>query len=485
MNNLTSSSLPSSEKLELLELLKEKERRIQLNPLKYSKQHSKQKEASQALQRIRALFWGNRVGKTEWGAQEVVRYATGEHPYKTIIPPVSIWCACPSYELQEETTQKKLERYIPADAIYEPQKLRGNIWKSIKFKNGTEITFKSYEQGREKFQGVGKNLIWFDEEPPYDIWDECSVREEAGETLDIILTMTPVKGMTWVYDKIYSATGNRDIYVSEASWDDNPWLTEDQKNKMSNNRTKESLEVRNKGKFVKRVGMVCPWFSRSVHIKHYDVLNPSWTWFEVLDGGFSDPLAYLLIGADGDDTIHVVKGFREPQLQTEDIAKRRNTLVSGITINTGYSDNDNPRLVEELKDKHITLTPVVKMENEGSGWDETLAEKLSEYGSIQKGTGLPRLYISDSLVRESEETGELINWMQQEIENLSWLEVNKQEGSEIRPKWNDHRRFKHHFDGLRALAYFLIMYKRPNKDGLFSEYKNKSQMPINTDPIWM
>src|SRR5947208_11069118 len=38
------------------------------------------------------------------------------------------------------------------------------------------LGFKSYDQGRKKFQGTAKHLIWLDEEPPADIYDECMLR---------------------------------------------------------------------------------------------------------------------------------------------------------------------------------------------------------------------------------------------------------------------------------------------------------------------
>jgi hypothetical protein len=103
--------------LELLKLLQEKQRRIAENPLKYAKEHSKQIEARKSPKAVRALFWGNRVGKTEWGGQETARYALGNHPDKEIDTPVEIWVACPSFEVQEDTTQKKLLKYIPQKEI--------------------------------------------------------------------------------------------------------------------------------------------------------------------------------------------------------------------------------------------------------------------------------------------------------------------------------------------------------------------------------
>lgn len=445
-------------KIELLELVAERERRFKLDPLKYARQHPKQIAASASDKAIRALFWGNRVGKTEWGAQEVARYGLNKHPHRSIGAPVEIWCACPSYDAQEETTQKKLLTYLPENAIDHVDYLRGRIIKKMVLKNGTIISFKSYEQGREKFQGAGKRLIWFDEEPPRDIWEECFVRVEAGVQLDILLTMTAVKGMTWVYDEIYLHTNDPDLYISEAGWDDNPWLTESQKEQMSRGLSAQAIQVRRHGKFVKRVGLVCAWWDRSVHVRHYDHLDKSWTWYEVLDGGFSDPAAWLLIGVDNDNNVHVVGGFRRKGLIGTAIKQLRDSKTGGITLTGGWVDNDDPRLMTELFDAGMELEPVVKRPNESKSWDETLGAKLEEYGQIQLGTGKPRLYISDSLMEINELTGKEQNWMVSEIENLVWLERSSKMGEEIVPQWDDHRRFGHHFDGMRALAYFLVSY---------------------------
>lgn len=479
MSSLT--PLSRQEKIELLELETERERRIKANPLRYLRQHEKQYEASTSDKIIRALFWGNRVGKTEWGGEETANFivpdrvhevevfdkncvSLGKKPLPFIRPAgkVEAWVGCPSFELQLEGTQAKLERYLPPKSIEHIDYLRGKIWKELYLKDGSHVSFKSYEQGREKWQSAGKDWIWFDEEPPKDIWEEAFVRQEAGHTLRILLTMTAIKGMTWVYDRIYKATNNPNLFVSEAGWDDNPWLLESQKMQMASGLSADSLKVRREGKFVKRVGLVCAWWDRSLHLRHYDRLDPSWTWYEVLDGGFSDPAAYLLIGVDNDNNVHVVSGYREPQLKTERIAELRNIKRGKMLITNGWTDNDNPRLAKELRDNfHIYLTPVEKESGESASWDEALARKLEEYGQPQALTGKPRLFISDSLVRVNEQTGEEENWMMQEIENLVWLERASKQGEEVIPKWDDHRRYGHHFDGIRALAYFLMSYMKP------------------------
>jgi len=448
-------------KLELLELLKEKERRIAEDPLKYSKRHPKQELFYAAQQTVRSLFWGNRVGKTEIGAQEVARYLLGNHEHRTIVPPVEVWSVCPSFDSQKETTQPKLLNYIPPSEIKGISTIRKGIYSEIVLKNGSRVNFKSYEQGREKFQGAGKRLIWFDEEPPHDIWEECWVRQEAGEALDIILTMTPIKGMTWVYDDIYLSTDGSLHYCSEAGWDDNPWLTEEQKAIMGRGLSPTALKVRKEGKFVRRVGLVCNWWDRSIHLRDYDELPFDWTYYEMLDGGFSDPACWLLLGVDNDDNVHVIDGFREAQLKTEDIKRMRDTKIAGVKVRRGWADSDNPRLLLELVGLGMNLLPVKKITGEASSWDEVLAEKLAEYGAVQKGTGKPRLYVSNDLMRANPKTGSNQNWLMQEIENLLWQEKVADGVVETKPRWDDHRKFGHHFDGLRALSYFLVSYSRP------------------------
>lgn len=432
-------------KLEYLRLLEEKERRQKSNPLKYfnpylPKRHEKQIAIHENDKRVRAFIAGNRTGKTQWGGQEVAYYALNKHPHRETGEDIEIWVGCPSFDVQKDTTQKKLESYIPENEIKKVSYVHSGIWKELILKNGNKITFKSYEQGREKWQGAGKKLIWFDEEPPYSIWEEALMRHEAGITLDVILTMTPVNGMTWVYDEIYMATDREDLFVITAGWDDNPYLTEEQKEDMARGLTDEAIEVRKYGRFVSRVGLVCNWWNREVHVIDIGEYKDDWSYFEVVDGGWSDPVAYLFVAMDQMGRVLVLDGFREKQLRTEEIYEKRQAIVDEIPILGGVGDSDNPRLINELSSLGMEIAPINKIvEERGKSWDEALAEALAYYGMSN------RLFISSHL-----------KWLVQEAENLKWLEVKRKEGMEIKPKWNDHRRFGHHFDGIRALSYLII-----------------------------
>lgn len=435
-------------KVEFLELLAEKDRRRAHDPLKYANcylplRHEKQIAFHESTKRLRIVFGGNRTGKTEGNAQEVARYALGQHEFRPTKPGDIIYCFCPSFDVQEVTTQLKLLKYIPESRITDKSFIRNKILRTLTTDFGVTLVFKSYEQGWEKAQGAGLRLVWFDEEPPKEVYKEATMRHEAGQQLDIILSMTPVRGMTWVYDDLYLATNRSDLDIFEYDWDDNPYLSAAQKEEMASGLTEEELLVRKSGRFVQRVGLVCPWWDRGCVDDDIEINQNDWNFYECLDPGWSDPTAYLLVGIDGTGIVHVIDGFREPQIEEQEIFKRRELCRHGNVIKRSVIDSNNPMLTNKLGEVSgyaMNFVPVQKIvqKNDGS-WDETLSRALSHFGKSG------RLKISKNLP-----------WLIQEIENLFWLQTKHVAGEETKPQWDDHRRFGHHFDGIRALSYLLV-----------------------------
>jgi phage terminase large subunit-like protein len=59
----------------------------------------------------------------------------------------------------------------------------------------SRLVFKSYDQGRESFQGTEQHMIWLDEECHLDVFTECLTRTMTTDGL-VLLTFTPLQGMT-------------------------------------------------------------------------------------------------------------------------------------------------------------------------------------------------------------------------------------------------------------------------------------------------
>lgn len=62
----------------------------------------------------------------------------------------------------------------------------------------SELGFKSYDQGRQKWQGAVRDGVWMDEEPPSDIYTEALTRTNTVEDGLVMLTFTPLLGVSEV-----------------------------------------------------------------------------------------------------------------------------------------------------------------------------------------------------------------------------------------------------------------------------------------------
>lgn len=74
------------------------------------------------------------------------------------------------------------------------------------------LSFKACAQGREKFQGETLDFVWVDEEPPFDIWNECLTRLTATQGM-VIATFTPLLGMSDVACLFYPEPNTPDRYM--------------------------------------------------------------------------------------------------------------------------------------------------------------------------------------------------------------------------------------------------------------------------------
>ena len=164
------------------------------------KVHEKQLAFHKCQKRNRWVFGGNRSGKTECGAVEAIWTALGNHPFRENRKDVFGWVVSLSMQVQRDVAQRKILHYLRPDYILDIVMQSGRkdspetgIVDQIVLKNsfgGTSVIgFKSCDQGREKFQGSSLDFVWFDEEPPRDVYEECLMRVLDKEG-DIFGTMT-------------------------------------------------------------------------------------------------------------------------------------------------------------------------------------------------------------------------------------------------------------------------------------------------------
>lgn len=239
--------------------------------------HYKQLEFHKCQKRNRWVFGGNRSGKTECGAVETVWMARGIHPYRENRKNTDGWVVSLTRDVQREVAQRKILKYLNPDWIADVTMNTGRgdnltcgvidcITVNNVFGGKSRIWFKSCEMGRAKFQGASLDYVWFDEEPPEDIYTECTMRvlDKKG---DIFGTMTPLLGRTFVYDRIYlNDRKDKETWYLFMQWEDNPHLDPKEIDRLSKSLSEEELNSRKYGRFGDCKGMIYSEFNENVHV---------------------------------------------------------------------------------------------------------------------------------------------------------------------------------------------------------------------------
>ena len=279
--------------------------------------HKKQLAFHLCPKRNRWVFGGNRSGKTECGAVEVVYFARGIHPYRQNKPSTEGWVVSVSSLVQREVAQKKILYYLNPDWIEEIVMIsgkssnpEGGIIDYIAVRNVlggiSKIGFKTAEMGREKFQGASLDYVWFDEEPPEDIYNECRMRvvDRKG---DLFGTMTPLKGLTFVYYKIYlNERGDQNIWHTFMEWSDNPYLDAEEIESVSSAMSESELASRRYGKFIMNKGLVYTEFDESIHVIEPFSVPREWYDSISIDPGLNNPLSCHFYATNGDGVVFVI-----------------------------------------------------------------------------------------------------------------------------------------------------------------------------------
>lgn len=336
-------------KLNMIE--KELLRRKQDNLSNYNKPplvHEKQMLFHKCLKKNRWVFGGNRSGKTECGAVETVWLSLGIHPYRENKKNISCWVVSLSRQVQRDVAQAKILYYIRSDLIEDivmtsgrSDSAQSGIIDFIIVKNAlggtSKIGFKSCDQGREKFQGSSLDFVWFDEEPPKDIYDECRMRvlDKCGH---IFGTMTPLKGLTWVYNQIYlNEFNDQEVWYQQMEWSDNPYLNKKELALMTSSLSEEELESRRYGKFIQSCGMVYSEFDENVNVIEPFNVPLDWQCNISIDPGLNNFTSVHWYCVDFDGNVYVVAEHYERGKPVEHHANRIIEISNRLNWHRGYN----------------------------------------------------------------------------------------------------------------------------------------------------
>lgn len=309
--------------------------------------------AASTVANILLFLAGNRTGKTDFMCFMAGVHLTGNYPSWWVghkfTHGITAWVASENYEIVRNVLQRKLlggydtvlgnaAGFVHPDLILKKAMLAGVNgavdYIQVKHKSGgvSTLYFKSYKQGREKFQGARCDLIGLDEEPPYDIFLECLIRlsdvDGRGQG-QMLVSMTPLKGMTQLMTyflrttvpatnddeqeevvKVAPETVIDGRYYIQATWDDNPHLSEETKAQLRASLQPYELEAREKGIPLMGSGIVYQIPESVFLLKPEEEFKIPEHWAKVcgMDVGFNAPTAVVFLAINRDTDVVYVYG---------------------------------------------------------------------------------------------------------------------------------------------------------------------------------
>lgn len=307
--------------------LAELDRRRTFRKLDFFKPYDKQQQFFDAglTHRERALLAGNQLGKTEAGAVEAAYHLTGEYPDwwlgRRWDRPVKAWAAGETSLLVRDVQQKKLmgepgvldlfgTGYLPKESILDTSLARGVTDAldsvTVRHKSGGNsiLRYKSYEQGRQKFQGDTIDFFWADEEPPLDVYSEMLTRITATAGMGFC-TFTPLKGMSEVVMR-YLNEPDETRWAITMVIDDALHISAEERAKIIAGYPAHEREARARGVPMLGSGRIFQVSEESIKEAPLEYIPAHWTKLWGIDFGVAHPFGAALLLWDRDnDVIHV------------------------------------------------------------------------------------------------------------------------------------------------------------------------------------
>ncbi len=276
------AEVPEAQAKEVLADLKSQR---EANPLLGYFPHERQKPFHAAKTRIKGIIGGNRSGKSVAGAVDDLIQALPEdwvpehlRAYKKWHPPFYGRVITPDLGSTMQAVLDALKEWTP------PSQLEGGSWDSayridkrqLTLACGSRFDFMSYETDLDKFGGVARHRIRYDEEPPGEKGRRIRLaglqrlRDYQG---DEVWTLTPEFGLSWLHEDIWEHKGpevaervwenDRMVLVRAATFD-NPHVPPDED--ADEAMTEEEYRVKVLGEFFHIKGLVFDEFDIKRHV---------------------------------------------------------------------------------------------------------------------------------------------------------------------------------------------------------------------------
>lgn len=279
----------------------------------------------------------------------------------------------------------------------------------LKLSNGSSFDFMNYDQDPDKFETVELDWVWPDEECPEPIYNATLMRLRRGGI--IYITVTMLTGSVWMQEMILDKEdGDPSIESFIMEGKDNPYVSEEQLEKILRKFSAGEREARATGIPLYQSGRTYPVFSKEVHCIPKDKIPKEGTLYQGTDPHAARESYFLWLKACPDGNYYAVDLQKMqatiPRLSSmvksvegwgtygreDPIYDRR---IDPVTGNVRTEMGGNTSIKQEFRKHDICY-------QDGQKQKETRIFKLGElldYDTDQpiSETNHPKLYIADHL----------------------------------------------------------------------------------------
>ena len=364
----------------------------------------------------RLFIAANRCGKSHSMGCELVWHLTGEYPWfwkgKRFKGATEWWCCGVNARDVKVVLQDLLlgkvgefgQGLIPKanldmDTMKEAQRMETPV-NSFRVKHITggwsTVEFKTYEQGRQSFQGTARS-IWLDEECPQDIYTECLTRTATDDNI-LVMTFTPLKGPTPLIKDFLGDMSVAEIvdgpvdahrYVTTCTWDDIPHLTESIKASLLASYPPHQRDARSKGIPALGSRVIYPVALSDYVVPPFEIPKH---WKRNFGMDVGNKTAAVWISHDPDAKVSYVyadyyKERAEPVIHAAAIKARGEWIPGAIDpASRGRSQIDGKDLMNMYKDNGLDLVPAINSVETGlyECWEALSTGKLKVFSSCQQ-----------------------------------------------------------------------------------------------------
>lgn len=185
--------------------------------------HSQQEAALRAATDIIAVIGGNQSGKSKVGEGIVSRLVRREGPiYQRLKDPggrpLTIWVCPQTFEKYSSLWERRLLDGVFRGLDYEYSRTPHPCFRWRDEHGGGELWGKAQEQGFLSFESNVVDLVLFDEEPEdVRVYNSAKTRLTTTNGV-IVLTYTPLLGMSWTYHALYVPCVKPRLRVADRVW---------------------------------------------------------------------------------------------------------------------------------------------------------------------------------------------------------------------------------------------------------------------------